>query len=70
MAEVIRDVERGETLDQQFYFLSVADRASSSLRAPRRTAPITVSRAGCQASNRPGGHIHVAYLCGGFGVIT
>ncbi|CAN5134934.1 hypothetical protein BH10PSE6_BH10PSE6_41380 [soil metagenome] len=64
VADVIRDVDGGEPPTNQFYFLSVADRALLQLKgAQAYGAAYSVPAPDAQASSRPGGRIHVAYLC-------
>ena len=68
VAEVIRGVDRGETLVEPFYFLSVADRASSQLKGAQSFgAQYGAIPPDVRPSKQNSGRIHVAYLCGEFG---
>jgi predicted O-linked N-acetylglucosamine transferase (SPINDLY family) len=68
VAEVIRGVDRGETLVEPFYFLSVADRALSQLKGAQTLgAQYSAVAPDVRPSKQVSGRIHVAYLCGEFG---
>lgn len=67
-AEVVQRIESGEMPVDPFYFLGIADRASSQLAAARTFgAQYGLMAPDALPSTGRGGRIHVAYVCADFG---
>jgi len=67
-ADVVRSVESGQMPVDPFYFLSIADRASSQLEAARSvSAQYDATTPEAMPSASRSGRIHVAYVCAEFG---